>query len=77
MRHLYLLVLINCRTNLMVQFVNSQIRPAGRYCHVQPKMCSDARFPPEFRVPKTVEEVRAMDRTSYSMPISTALPDRL
>ncbi|KAF2687241.1 hypothetical protein K458DRAFT_415504 [Lentithecium fluviatile CBS 122367] len=51
------------RTNLMVQFVNSQIRPAGRYCQVQPKMCPDSKFPPEFRVPKTVEEIRAMDRT--------------
>ncbi|KAJ4305151.1 hypothetical protein N0V90_000682 [Kalmusia sp. IMI 367209] len=50
------------RTNLMVQFVNSQIRPGARYCQMQPKMCHDAKFPPEFRVAKTVEEVRAMDR---------------
>ncbi|KAL5388452.1 hypothetical protein DPSP01_003025 [Paraphaeosphaeria sporulosa] len=52
------------RTNLMVQFVNSQIRPGARYCQLQPKMCHDAKFPPEFRIPKTVDEVRAMDPSS-------------
>jgi len=52
----------------MVQFVNSQIRPAGRYCQVQPKMCADSKFPPEFRVPKMVDEIRAMDRTSHISP---------
>lgn len=46
----------------MVQYVNSQIAFGGRYCQLQPKMCHDAKFPPEFRVPKTVDEVRAMDR---------------
>jgi hypothetical protein len=46
----------------MVQFVNSQIRPGARYCQLQPKMCHDAKFPPEFGIPKTVDEVRAMDR---------------
>ncbi|KAF2006888.1 hypothetical protein P154DRAFT_569584 [Amniculicola lignicola CBS 123094] len=49
------------RTNLMVQFVNSHISFASRYSQLQPKMCSDAKFPSEFRVPRTVEEVRAMD----------------
>ncbi|KAF1978569.1 hypothetical protein BU23DRAFT_449735, partial [Bimuria novae-zelandiae CBS 107.79] len=52
------------RTNLMVQFVNSQIRPGGRYCQLQPKMMQDGKFPPEFRIPKTVDEVRAMDPSS-------------
>lgn len=50
------------RTNLMVQFVNSQIRLGARYCQIQPKMNHHGEFPPEFRVPKTVDEVRAMDR---------------
>ncbi|KAF2473474.1 uncharacterized protein BDR25DRAFT_132345 [Lindgomyces ingoldianus] len=49
------------RTNLMVQFVNGHITHAGRYCQLQPKMCSDAKFPTEFRVPRTVEEVKVMD----------------
>ena len=50
------------RTNLMVQFVNSQIGPNSQYCELQPKMGQDGKFPPEFRVGKTVNELRAMDR---------------
>ncbi|KAL5396979.1 hypothetical protein PMIN06_003767 [Paraphaeosphaeria minitans] len=52
------------RTNLMVQFVNSKIWPGARYCQLQPKMCHGAKFPPEFRIPKTVDEMRAMDPSS-------------
>ncbi|KAF2644837.1 hypothetical protein P280DRAFT_514302 [Massarina eburnea CBS 473.64] len=64
------------RTNLMVQYVNSQIRPASRYCQLQPKMDREAKFPPEFRVPKTVEDIKTMDPSSldrvlraYGLPI--------
>jgi hypothetical protein len=46
----------------MVQFVNSQISHAAKYGQLQPKMTGDAKFPSEFRVPRTLEEVRAMDR---------------
>lgn len=46
----------------MVQFVNSQISPNSRYCELQPKMGHDGKFPTEFRVGKTVNELRAMDR---------------
>lgn len=50
------------RTNLLVQFVNGQISPSARYSQLQPKMCSDGKFPNEFRAPRTIEEIRAMDR---------------
>ncbi|KAF2191053.1 hypothetical protein K469DRAFT_363141 [Zopfia rhizophila CBS 207.26] len=49
------------RTNLLVQFVNSQVTHTARYGQLQPKMRSDGKFPPDFRVPKTVEEVKVMD----------------
>jgi len=42
----------------MVQFVNGQISHAARYGQLQPKMTGDAKFPPELRVPRTVEEIR-------------------
>ncbi|KAF2205023.1 hypothetical protein GQ43DRAFT_468609 [Delitschia confertaspora ATCC 74209] len=48
------------RTNLLAQFVNSQISYAARYGQLQPKMCGNGKFPEDFRVPKTVEEVRVM-----------------
>ncbi|KAF2735033.1 hypothetical protein EJ04DRAFT_222016 [Polyplosphaeria fusca] len=54
-------------TNLLVQVVNSQITHNARYSQIQPKMCSDGRFPQfprEFRVPKTVEEIMTMDSSS-------------
>ncbi|KAF2111706.1 hypothetical protein BDV96DRAFT_175844 [Lophiotrema nucula] len=49
------------RTNLMVQFVNCQVSYSARYSQIQPKMCMDGRFPNEFRVPRTVEEMKSMD----------------
>lgn len=51
------------RTNLQVQFVNGLLSPVSRYGQLQPKMCSDSRFPVDFSTPRTIEEVRAMDRT--------------
>lgn len=50
----------------MVQFVNSQISHAAKYGQLQPKMTGDAKFPSEFRVLRTVEEIRAMDRMSLA-----------
>ncbi|KAF2263759.1 hypothetical protein CC78DRAFT_581143 [Lojkania enalia] len=52
------------KTNLTVQLVNGQIAPSARYGQLQPKMCSDARFPEEFRVPRTIEEIKTMDPSS-------------
>ncbi|KAF2872203.1 hypothetical protein BDV95DRAFT_606757 [Massariosphaeria phaeospora] len=49
------------KSNLIVQLVNSQLTPTARYAQLHPMMCSDAKFPPEFRVPRTIEEVRTMD----------------
>ena len=67
---------IDCfRTNLMVQFVNCQISYSARYSQIQPKMCMDGRFPNEFRVPRTVEEMKSMDRTSRKPPLVDSLSD--
>jgi hypothetical protein len=67
--------LIPSRTNLLVQFVNGQITWAAKYGQLQPKMCSDGRFPPDFQSAKTVEEVKVIDPTtldrilrSYGLP---------
>jgi len=63
------------RTNLLVQFVNGQIAWAAKYGQLQPKMCADGRFPPDFRSGRTVEEIRVTDPTtldrilrSYGLP---------
>ncbi|OCL01659.1 hypothetical protein AOQ84DRAFT_426642 [Glonium stellatum] len=45
-------------------FVNGQVTYAARYGQLQPKMCADGRFPPDFRTAKTVEEVKVMDPTA-------------
>ncbi|KAF2280063.1 uncharacterized protein EI97DRAFT_429824 [Westerdykella ornata] len=57
--------LIRRRTNLQVQFVNGLLSPAARYGQLHPKMCNDSRFPADFNAPRTIEEVRAMDRTLF------------
>lgn len=49
------------RTNLAVQLVNGQISPPAKYAQLQPKMTREGRFPVEFRIARTVEEVQAMD----------------
>lgn len=52
------------RNNLFVQLVNGQISYAAKYGQMQPKMCTDGRFPPDFRTARTVEEVKVMDPTA-------------
>lgn len=57
-------------TNLAVQIANGQITHSARYAQVQPKMCPDGRFPSDFRMAKTLEEVIVLDR----MLLPSALP---
>ncbi|KAF2843189.1 hypothetical protein M501DRAFT_994048 [Patellaria atrata CBS 101060] len=52
------------RTNLNVQMVNGHITRESRYAQIQPKMCSDGKFPQDFRTARTVEEFRLLDSTA-------------
>ncbi|KAI9704423.1 MAG: hypothetical protein M1836_007286 [Candelina mexicana] len=49
------------RTNLAVTLANNSIGYKSQYSQVHPKICSDGRYPPDFQLPKTVEEVRVLD----------------
>ncbi|KAK5156810.1 hypothetical protein LTR04_005577 [Oleoguttula sp. CCFEE 6159] len=49
------------RTNLAVHFANERVTHNMRYAQLHPAMCRDGRFPVDFRMPKTVEEVKVMD----------------
>ncbi|KAF2231653.1 hypothetical protein EV356DRAFT_286580 [Viridothelium virens] len=51
------------RHNLAVALVNSQLNSSARYGQLQPMMCRDGRFPDDFRLPKTIEEVKVIDPT--------------
>ncbi|KAF1813013.1 hypothetical protein P152DRAFT_335261 [Eremomyces bilateralis CBS 781.70] len=58
------------RTNLAVQLVNSQLTISSRYAQMQPKMCTDGRFPEDFKTAKTLEEVRVIDPSTLDRILS-------
>ncbi|PSN66830.1 hypothetical protein BS50DRAFT_573630 [Corynespora cassiicola Philippines] len=54
-------VLMSYRTNLTAHFVNCQVSSTTRYAQMHPMSGSDSSFPPHFKTPRTVEEIRTVD----------------
>lgn len=46
---------------ILMILCEEQITYATRYGQLQPKMCANGKFPPDFRIVKTVEEVEVTD----------------
>ena len=59
------------RTNLAVSLANQRIHPTSHYAQLHPMMCSDGKFPTDFRSPKTVESVKLLD--SMLIPLSSCV----
>lgn len=57
------------KTNLAVQLVNGMISQNARYAQLQPKMDNNARFPQEFMLSRTVDDVRNMDCVFPPFPL--------
>ncbi|KAI9815267.1 MAG: hypothetical protein M1827_002747 [Pycnora praestabilis] len=76
------------RNNLAVTLANNNINYRAQYSQVHPKMCTDGRYPQDFQLPKTVEEVKVLDGSqldrilqAYRLPLdlrasSTRSPER-